>query len=185
MLNRQQSISHGINKNRWNFTVRLFHWMSVLLLVTTWLFVFLHNNLDDSNHIYILWHRSLGLLFLVWVITRLLNRIGTSDLKPSEFNTILWQKYLASTVHFLLYIAMIGMPITGFLMTQYGGTSVSFFGLFNIPTIVKPDQTMKHYFLTLHTDLIWTMLWSLSLLHILSALFHQFVKKEKLINRML
>jgi cytochrome b561 len=82
MLNRQQSISHRINKNRWNFTVRLFHWLSVLLLVTTWLFVFLHNNLDDSNHIYILWHRSLGLLFLVWVITRLLNRIGTSDLKP-------------------------------------------------------------------------------------------------------
>jgi cytochrome b561 len=164
--------------NRWNFTVRLFHWVSVLLLATTWLFVFFHNNLDDSTHVYILWHRSLGLLFFVWVISRLLNRFRTYHRKPREFNTIIWQKYLANTVHLILYAAMIGMPVTGFLMTQYGGTTVSFLGLFDLPTIVAPDRAMKHYFHSLHTDLIWTVLWSISLLHILSFISSIYQKRE-------
>ncbi len=172
-------------KNRWDISVRIFHWISVLLLITTWLFVYLHHNADDKSHFYIMWHRSLGLLFLVWVVSRLLNRLRTRQQNPIEANTVIWQKYLASRVHFLLYVAMIGMPITGLLMTQYGGKEMSLFGLFNIPVFVNPDPDLKKEFHVFHTDLIWTMLWSLSTLHILSALFHQFIKKDKLINRML
>ena len=173
------------DRPRWAVSVRIFHWVSVLLLVVTWLFVFLHQNTADTSHTDIVWHRSLGLLFLLWVVSRLINRVRMRRHVPALIDRGTWQGYLAQAVHGLLYIVMIGMPISGFLMNQYGGKPISFFGLVDLPQLVAPDQTLKHNFHFLHTTLIWTGLWSLSALHILAAWFHQWVKKDKLIHRML
>ncbi len=173
------------SRPRWALSVRIFHWISVLLLVVTWLFVFLHHNTPDPSHVDMVWHRSLGLLFLLWVVSRLLNRFRTSRLTPAPINGIVWQVRLAQAVHGLLYVVMIAMPLSGLIMSLYGSKPISLFGVYDLPQLLTPDHDRKEQFEFLHTTLIWTGLWSLSALHILAAWFHQWVKKDKLIHRML
>lgn len=85
-----------------------------------------------------------------------------------------------------LYALLLAMPIAGFLLSMYGNPlhPVSMFGLFDIPVIVTPSEEQADFFENLHTNIIWTLLLVFSGLHLIGALYHQFIKKDKLINRM-
>jgi cytochrome b561 len=41
--------------------------------------------------------------------------------------------------HWLLYLIMIGMPLSGYLLSAWGGHAVTYFGLFTVPGLGKND----------------------------------------------
>ena len=79
---------------------------------------------------------------------------------------------------------MLAMPISGLLMSMYGGRSTSVFGLFDIPSLVSPDRSMARFFNEVHEDVIFVGLIALIVAHVGAALYHQFVMKDNLIARM-
>lgn len=174
------AISHKIS-DKWPLTSRIFHWISALLLLITWgLFVLYENS---ENALYINLHKAFGLSLLCWMVARLINRLRIKP--PSKVVMPNWQDKIAHLTHFALYALLIAMPIAGFLMVSYGGHAVSMFGLIDIPVLVTPDRGMARFFNNLHTGVIWTLILMFTGLHIAAALYHQFVKKDKLINKML
>ena len=63
---------------------------------------------------------------------RILWRLGH---KPPALPTYMpnGERLLAKAVHCLLYIVMVGMPITGIMLTQATGFPVRWFGLWTLP----------------------------------------------------
>lgn len=167
--------------NKWPVISRVFHWISALLLLVTWALMFLYENTDNS--LFISLHKAFGVSLLFWMIARVINRVFVNA--PPAVPMPKWQNIISKVTHFALYALLIAMPMAGLLMSVYGGRAVDMFGLFEIPVFVTPDRGLARTFNDWHTDIIWQMILVFTAAHILAALYHQYVKKDKLINRML
>lgn len=166
--------------SKWSVSSRIFHWISAVLLLTTWIMILLYENLDNSLYIGI--HKSFGISLLFWMIARIVNRVFTKA--PLSLPMPTWQLWISKLSHFALYAILIAMPVAGLLMSVYGGRPVDVFGLFQIPVFVTPDRTLARFYNDVHTDIIWPMIIGFTALHIGAALYHQFVVKDNLIARM-
>lgn len=165
---------------KWSVSSRIFHWISAILLLVTWLMILLYDNLDSG--LYIGLHKSFGISLLFWMIARVINRVVTKAPPPIAMPK--WQLLLSKLSHFGLYALLIAMPMAGLLMSVYGGRPVDIFGLLQIPVFVTPDRDLARFYNDLHTDIIWPIIVVFTLIHIAAALYHQFVKKDNLMARM-
>lgn len=170
----------NVNVQKWPVSSRIFHWISAILLLVTWLLMLMYQNTEDK--LYIGLHKAFGISILCWMIARVLNRVFTKA--PPAVPMPKWQAIISQLNHFALYALLIAMPIAGLLMSIYGGRPVDIFGLFEIPVFLTPDRSAARFYNDLHTDIIWPMIVVFTLLHIGAALYHQFILKDKLINRM-
>lgn len=165
---------------KWPVASRIFHWGSALLLLITWLMIVLKDNFEGGQLLSL--HKAFGISLLLWMIARVINRLLVKT--PPNLPMPAWQTGLSHFVHFMLYALLIAMPIAGLLMSVYGGRAVSLFGLIEIPVFVTPDRGMARFYNNIHTDIIWPMIITFTLLHIGAALYHQFIKKDNLMARM-
>ena len=169
-----------IKVQKWPVSSRIFHWISAILLLITWILMVIYQN--NEQDLYINLHKAFGLSVLFWMIARVFNRllikVPTAVVMPE------WQKKISQLTHFTLYILLIAMPVAGLLMSVYGGHPVDVFGLFEIPVFVTPNRSTARFYENIHTGIIWPMIIAFTLLHIGAALYHQFILKDKLINRM-
>ncbi|MBE0406649.1 cytochrome b [Psychrobacter sp. AOP22-C1-22] len=166
---------------KWPTTSRLLHWISALLLLVTWCLMLLYGNSDNS--LYLNLHKAFGMSVLFWMIARLINRLLTNT--PPSVPMPVWQSIISKLTHFALYALLIAMPMAGLLMSVYGGHPVDIFGLFEIPVFVTPDRSAARFYNDVHTDIIWPMIIAFTLAHIGGALYHQFIKKDNLIKRII
>lgn len=169
-----------ITPSKWPISSRIFHWGSALLLLITWLMIVLHENSDGNQ--FIILHKAFGISLFCWMVGRVINRFLASS--PPDAPMPKWQAIIAHLTHFVLYALLLAMPIAGLLMSVFGGRAVSIFGLFEIPVFVTPDRSLARFFNDLHTDIIWPAIIIFTLIHIAAALYHQFIRKDRLISRM-
>lgn len=160
---------------KYTLATRIFHWIGALLIILAVISI----NMGDD---YISLHKSLGASFLIWTVLRIINRFVSKA--PPHPPMPVWQTAVAHLTHLGLYVAMLAMPITGALMSMYGGRGVSVFGLFSLPSIVGIDREMAKFMNGLHTGAVFYVLIFLVVAHVGGALYHQFVMKDNLIARM-
>ena len=106
-------------------------------------------------------HIIVGTLVLLLVLWRLTLRF-TRGVPPAPDGASRFVKLAGDAGHVALYALMIGMPLTG-LLAWFGGVTV---------------------LASLHGALLKTLLWAMIALHVLAALYHQFILKDGLLNRM-
>lgn len=159
---------------RYNIAARIFHWVGALLIIAAVVSI----NADAD-----MLHKSIGASFLIWTVLRLINFFIAK--KPAPVPAPKWQTALAHLTHLSLYALMFAMPITGMLMSMYAGGSVSVFGLFSIAGWVTPDRAMSSFMNTLHTEIVFPAMLLMVVLHVAAALYHQFIVKDGLIERMM
>lgn len=160
--------------NKWAVSARIFHWISALLLVATWAIVEFTDNTDL--------HKVFGICVFFWVIARIINRFLTKA--PTSVPMPAWQTVIAHLTHFALYGLMLAMPLVGLFATMYRGYGVDF-GIFELAPFVAEDRALYRQLIGWHKGILWTMLCVMTALHIGGAIFHQVIKKDRLINRML
>lgn len=160
---------------KYTLATRVFHWVGVLLIIGAWVAI-------EQGEDYISLHKSLGASFLIWTFLRILNRFIAKA--PPHPPMPKWQIGVAHLTHLGLYLAMIAMPLTGVLMSMYGGRGVSIFGLVTIPSMVGIDRDMSKLMNGIHTGAMFYVLIFLVVAHVAGALYHQFVMKDNLISRM-
>lgn len=167
---------------RHSFFTRIFHHSSAIIILVLWMLAELDDEFDTIIPALGV-HKAIGVLFLIWIIARLINAIFRGRLPtPSQPK---WQVAIAHLVHFGLYASMIGMALSGTMMSLYGGRAVDVFGLFSIPVFVEPNRKIAGVINEIHTDILFPLLITLILVHIGGAVYHQIVLKDKLINRMM
>ena len=127
------------------------------------------------------WHKEYGMLALMLVIVRLTWRLAN---KTPYLNIPLLEKIAARTVHWLFYVFMFALPITGWLITSAAGLPVSFFGLFVLPNLVSSDSQSIAFYEQIHQWLGYGLI-ATFFLHTAAALKHHFINKDDILRRML
>lgn len=130
----------------------------------------------------IMLHKSFGMTVLGLVILRLVWRFLRPPPPPLASHAP-WEKILSKLVHLLLYLAMIGMPLSGWVMTSAAEYPVDFFGLFDIPMIAPKDEGLAGLAGELHEYFAF-MLYAAIGLHFLGAAKHHIVDKDLTLTRM-
>ena len=115
------------------------------------------------------------------MIARVISRVISPT--PADLPVAKWQRMVSHLTHLLLYVLLFAMPLSGILMTWYGGRSIDMFGLFDLPSILATDRGQARFFNNLHTDVIWPAILVFTAIHILGALQHQFIKKDNIMSR--
>ena len=62
-----------IQVQKWPVSSRIFHWISAILLLITWILIVVYQNTDQN--LYINLHKAFGLSVLFWMIARAFNRL--------------------------------------------------------------------------------------------------------------
>lgn len=126
-------------------------------------------------------HKSFGLVVLMLGVLRLLWRFFSPA--PEHLDTHKpWERALAAAAHFWLYICILGMPLTGWLMSSAAEFPVPFFGA-QFPHIIDKDENLAGIFGQTHEILAYTLLFVLGL-HMAGALKHHVIDKDETLQRM-
>ena len=86
--------------------------------------------------------------------------------------------------HWVLYILMLAIPLSGWLMSSAQGFSVVWFGVLPLPDLVAKNLELGEWLNSIHLILNYTLIATL-IGHIGAALHHHFIKKDTVMSRML
>jgi cytochrome b561 len=126
-------------------------------------------------------HKTLGVLILLLMTLRVITRLAfvVPDHVP-PLNT--FERVVSTSVHHLLYLALIIMPLIGWSATASGGFPVEFF-LWELPGFIGKDEPLSELLYMLHEWLGWIIL-ALVVLHVSGAMFHWKIKRDNVMKRM-
>ncbi len=167
----------------YNILARIFHWGMALVILVLLIVGFYMGGLDFSPfklQVYGL-HKSFGLLILFLWGARLLWRFLTAP--PALEAHARWERTLAHTIHIALYILMMAMPLSGWLMSVAGDHPASFFGLFEMPKIIDKNEVWQDFFKETHEICAFALIGAIGL-HIVGALKHHVIDKDATLRRM-
>lgn len=128
-------------------------------------------------------HRSLGVLVLFLMLIRLVYRLMHGAPAPEPTLNAM-QRIVSHLVHMALYPLIIAQALIGWIATSAYGAQISFFGLFPVPALVAKDQSLSEPLFQVHM-LLGFAIAALLVMHIGAALFHYFVRKDGVLQRML
>ncbi len=128
------------------------------------------------------WHKSFGLLILFLVGLRIVSRMVKPT--PEELAThAVWERILSKTVRIVFYASMIGMPLSGWVMSSAGDFPASFFGLFEMPVITAKDEQVFKLSKQVHEIFAFTLIGAIGL-HIMGGLKHHLIDRDATLKRM-
>lgn len=164
---------------------KLFHWSTALLIAAMFVLGWLAVTYPMSPAKIELFnlHKSLGLFILAWTLLRLGWRI-THETPPLPVDIPRAERRAAHLAHAALYVLIIAMPFSGWVINSAADFPLKWFGLFRVPQIVGPNEGLQDIAELVHFTLSWTILAVLAL-HIVAALRHHFVMKNEVLLRML
>ncbi len=178
--------SNGINPaSRYGSLTIGIHWIMVLLFIGVYAAVNLHELFEKGSALrdgLMTWHFMLGLLVFALVWLRLAARLSgpTPAIVPEPPRLQLQSSKL---LHLALYLLMIGMPLTGWLMLSAAGKPIPFFGL-ELPPLIGENKDLSKQIKELH-ETVGTTGYFLIGLHTVAALYHHYIKHDNTLMRML
>jgi cytochrome b561 len=167
------------------------HWIIVALLIVQYAIGFLmpevHRNTKPEGLISL--HLSFGAVILLVAVLRLAWRV-LSGVPEDPTGLPAWQRVAGRYVHYLLYALIIAIPMLGWANASYRGWKISIFGLIPLPHLVPardavpPGAFSWAWTGDTHTIVGYVLL-GVAGLHLLAALYHRFVLRNRLLDRML
>jgi cytochrome b561 len=178
-------MTYGTRTDHYPATSKLLHWLVAICVLTTAPVAITMTRISEGATRDTLYnfHKSLGLLILILMILRLINRLVVGAPIP-EPGIERWQKTVSSVVHTSLYVLLLAMPVVGYIANSAYGAPTPFFGLFELPPIVGKNETLATPLFTVHRWVGWLLI-VLVLTHISAALYHHFVRGDNVLKRML
>jgi len=95
-----------------------------------------------------------------------------------------WQKTASRISHIALYLALLTIPISGWIMHSASGYPLRWYGLFKVPALVATDPGLKRSAQSVHEYAVYLLL-ALLVVHIAAALKHHFKDRDDVLMRML
>ena len=137
-------------------------------------------------------HKSLGVLMLGVILVRVFWRVIKGW--PESLNeSKKWEYNLAKTIHWMLIIGTVMLPVSGMMMSGAGGRGIFIFGfeLFALNTdpedpksVIPLNETLANIGEQLHWIVGYIFIVSI-LLHIAGAIKHHVVNRDGTLSRML
>jgi len=168
---------------KYGLLAKLFHWFTFIALIIQIPFGFYLVGLEfsdrriDLENIHIL----IGITIFYFVLLRLIWKLFNPSPK-SEHNFFKGQNLIAKTNHFLLYVGIFAITISGVLKKLYMGEKLNFF-IFQF-TFKESNFQLADSFYTLHVYANYLLI-ALVSLHIMATVVHHVFFKDKILKKML
>ena len=158
------------------------HWVMVVLIVLVGVLGLLHDSWPRrSQAFWINVHALIGLTVWVLILVRVWWRLRHPPPElPPEIGVL--PRRLSHAVHLLLYLLVLVIPLVGIVTFVWHGRAFNF-GLFQVDFGVRSNRAIFHPTEDVHGYLAYT-LFGLIGIHLLAALWHQFVWRDRLLQRM-
>jgi cytochrome b561 len=168
-----------MTRTRYTFLQRLLHWLIALIVFgllaagfTFWGLGYEGTvNLfgqETTNQLYT-YHKSFGiLLFLLMVLRLVLRRVNPAP--PYDPPLGAGERFVSGSIHVLIYIVLLAMPIGGWIATAAGGFPVQFFQ-WELPGLVPKNEALSEQVFLIH-GIAGLVLTALVLVHIAAGLKH-------------
>lgn len=170
---------------RYTTTAIVLHWLMALLIFAVFpLGLYMHDlKLSPIKLQLYSYHKWIGMTLLVLAVLRVLWR-STHTPPPLPVTLPRWQKLSSSTVHVLMYVLLLAVPLSGWLMSSAKGVQTVWFGVLPLPDLLEKDKALGNLLSSVHESLNYLLL-LLVVAHIAAALKHRYVDRDEVMNRML
>ena len=174
----------GNTENAFGWISRSFHWLIALMILVLLILGFWMEGLTPNPFKFEMYglHKAFGILVLFLGALRLIWRF-TQTVPLSLPTHAGWERFLSKTIHIVLYISIIGMPLSGWVMSSAGGHPVSIFGLFEMPALVEKNKEISGAARLAHELFAYALIGAVGL-HIIGALKHHVIDHDETLRRM-
>lgn len=171
--------------DNWGWVAILIHWVTALAVVGLfalglWMVELGYYDAwyQQAPHI----HKSLGLLLLGVSLFRLGWRMFNRNPEPLASHTVFECKAALMT-HRTLYLLLITVMVSGYLISTADGRAIEVFNWFAVPATLHGIDQQEDIAGTAHMVLAFVLV-GLSTLHALAAVKHHFIDKDNTLTRM-
>jgi cytochrome b561 len=170
---------------RYRASAQLLHWLTALLLPGSFALGFYMVGLDvspDKLRLYA-YHKWIGVTVFAVALLRLGWRLWSPPpALPASMPA--WERQASSTVHRLLYLLVLAVPLSGWLMSSAKGFQTVYFALLPIPDALAKNAALGAALEEVHWALNKMLLLTVCL-HIAAALKHHYIDRDGILLRML
>jgi cytochrome b561 len=169
----------------WGSVARTLHWLvaaAILVQIPLGLAAVNWRLSPTKLDLFVL-HKSLGLAILAVVAVRLAWRaVGTVPALPATMSVR--ERRAANASHALLYLAMLSVPISGWVASSAANVPFRWFWRVPVPVLAAPDEALAQLAGRVHL-VLWIVLVVLVAVHVAAALWHHYVRRDDVLARML
>jgi cytochrome b561 len=161
-----------------------FHWLIFALLVAQYAVgsIMPHIGRKTTDEGWVTWHLSIGATILLVIVLRFLWRLRHPV--PIPVSIAPWERRLAYLTHWALYLLVFVMTMLGWAAANYRGWTVKLLGVVPLPALAAKGTAWAHEAGDIHDILVYVLLGFIAL-HVAGALFHYFVRRDEILQRML
>lgn len=172
-------------KTGYTATAKLLHWLILALLIVQFIVAWAMPAMrrDTPVTTLISLHFTIGVVIIVVAIVRLVWRVTHGEPKPLD-EIPPWQVQTAQVVHWLLYLLLFVVPFLGWMNASWRGMPVVMFGL-ELPKLLATRAPGWAWTGDVHSLLAEYGILTLVGLHVLAALYHYFIRRDGVLQRML
>ncbi|WP_306521369.1 cytochrome b [Rheinheimera sp.] len=185
MQSGQQDLTSKPNDNRYNNTSVSLHWLMAVVVFGLFALGFWMVDLTYYSSWYKTapyWHKSVGIILAMLLISRLFWRFKAGKPAPIASHSATTIK-MATAVHFLLYLMLLAIVLTGYLISTADGRGIDVFSWFEVPGLGELFSGQADIAGALHKWFAYGLM-GLVALHALGAIKHHVIDKDATLKRM-
>lgn len=173
------------SSNNFGLVSILFHWISAIATLALFglgfyltSYGYYSPNFLEIAH----FHYALGILLFGVVTARIVWRLTSKT--PAPLTNSLISRISIKLIKFLLYVLLVVIMISGYLICTSEGQTINVFNLFDVKSYMLLDTEQLNIAGQTHKYLSWVLI-GLVAVHVLAALFHHFFVKDRTLVRMI
>jgi cytochrome b561 len=170
---------------RYTGTAKVLHWLMALLIVGLFALGQYMSDLSMSPRKLQLysWHKWIGVTVFLLLLVRIAWRLTH---QPPALPTLMspLQRRASHIGHGALYLLMLAIPLSGWLMSSAKGYTTVWFGVLPIPDLLGKDKQLGDALAELHGALNGVLVLIL-VIHVAAALKHHFIDRDDVLRRIL
>lgn len=172
------------NAVRYTRVAVVLHWLIALLLLGQIAFGWFLETVPrgtPARGLYVNLHKSTGLTLALLILARVAWRIVHH---PPELPSLMppWERVAAKWSHLALYVCMLGMPLSGYVASNFSKYGVKLFNKVTLPPWGPDNAQIYAIFNTTHQVLSFVFV-ALIVAHVLAAVRH-LARKDGVFSRM-
>jgi cytochrome b561 len=169
-------------EQQFTVSMRLLHWlMAAMVLTMLGIGIAMVSSLADYHRLISI-HRPLGILILILVVIRFVNR-RFSALPPFPASMSSQERFAASGSELLLYALLFVQPLVGWGMLSAARYPIVLYGSVRLPPILPHSVMLYAVLRRTHTVLAYLLVLTF-IAHFGAVLFHTLIVRDGMFSRM-
>lgn len=170
---------------RYDIFARLLHWLTVFLVVVQFAIAWTMPDIRRGTLPLglIAWHLSVGTAILAVTVVRAGWRLTHRE-PPAPATLVPAMQAVSRVTHVTLYALLVALPLLGWANASARGWSVKLFGILPLPALSTKGSSLGHALGDVHQTVAIVLLGVIGL-HVLGALYHLLLVRDRTVQRML